>query len=74
MQEELFAKCSKLLKRVTLRDLKQIDDRWYPMRMTYKDTLKTGEGTEFIVDIHRVQRAHPRAHLLQGRPSSMTRS
>jgi len=50
MQEELFAKSGKLLKRVTLKDFKQINDRWYPMHLTYKDTLKSGEGTEFVVD------------------------
>lgn len=49
MQEELFAKSGKLLKRVTLKDFKRIEERWYPMHMTFKDVLKNGEGTEFIV-------------------------
>ena len=48
MQGELFAKSGKLLKRVTLKDFKQIEERWYPMHMTFKDVLKSGEGTEFI--------------------------
>ena len=49
MQEELFAKSGKLLKRVTLKEFKQIEERWYPMHLTFKDVLKNGEGTEFVV-------------------------
>lgn len=50
VREELFAKGGKLLKRLELSDFKRIDERWYPMRMVFKDMLKTGEGTEFIVE------------------------
>jgi outer membrane lipoprotein-sorting protein len=50
MQEELFAKSGKLLKRMDLRDFRKISDRWYPMRMVFKDMLKNGKGSEFIVD------------------------
>ncbi len=50
MQEELFAKSGKLLKRVTLSNFQEIDGRWYPMHITFKDELKTGKGTEFVVD------------------------
>ena len=50
MREELFAKSGKLLKRIELSELKQLGERWYPMRMRFKDMLKTGEGTEFVVD------------------------
>lgn len=49
MREELYAKGGKLLKRIDLSDFKQINERWYPMRMVFKDVLKTGKGTEFIV-------------------------
>lgn len=49
MKEELYAKSGKLLKRLELTDIKQIDNRWYPMKMTFKDMLKTGKGTEFII-------------------------
>lgn len=49
LKEELYAKSGKLLKRMELSDLKQIDGRWYPMKMTFKDILKSGKGTEFII-------------------------
>lgn len=50
LKEELFAKSGKLLKKIGLMDVRQIEGRWFPMRMTFKDVLKTGQGTEFIVD------------------------
>lgn len=46
LKEELFAKSGKLLKRTTLTDIQQIDGRWFPMKMVYKDMLKSGKGTE----------------------------
>lgn len=49
LREELYAKSGKLLKKVDLKDFKQIDNRWFPLRMIFKDVLKTGEGTEFIM-------------------------
>lgn len=49
-REELYAKSGKLLKTTELDNFKQIDDRWFPMRMIYKDVLKNGKGTEFVVD------------------------
>ncbi len=50
MKEEWYAKAGKLLKQTTLSDVKKIDGRWFPMRMVYKDMLKTGAGTEFIIN------------------------
>ncbi|MEJ2542995.1 MAG: outer membrane lipoprotein-sorting protein [Calditrichaceae bacterium] len=50
LREELYAKSGKLLKRVDLKDVKSIDGRWYPTKMIFKDVLKEGKGTEFIVD------------------------
>ena len=49
-REELFAKGGKLLKRINLKDFRRLDDRWYPMRMVFKDMLKKGDGTEFVVE------------------------
>ena len=49
LKEELFAKSGQLLKRTTMSDVKQIAGRWFPMRITYKDVLKQGEGTEFVI-------------------------
>ncbi len=50
LQEELYARSGKLLKRTELKELKKIGDRWYPTHILFKDMLKSGMGTEFIVD------------------------
>jgi hypothetical protein len=49
MKQELFAKSGKLLKRMEMSDIVRIQGRWYPRKMTFKDMLKDGKGTEFIV-------------------------
>jgi len=49
LREELFAKSGQLLKKTELREVKQIDGRWYPTKMNYKDMLKDGKGTDFVV-------------------------
>ncbi len=50
LKEELYAKSGKLLKKTDLKNFRQINERWYPMLIIYKDVLKTGDGTEFIID------------------------
>jgi outer membrane lipoprotein-sorting protein len=50
IKEELYAKSGKMLKKVELKDIREIDGRWYPSRMVFKDVLKEGEGTEFIIE------------------------
>lgn len=47
LKEELFAKSGQLLKRMTLKDVKKIEGRWFPTTAVYKDMLKEGDGTEF---------------------------
>lgn len=49
LKEDLFAKSGQLLKRTTLSDIKKIQGRWFPTKMVYKDMLKQGDGTEFIM-------------------------
>lgn len=49
LKEELFARSGQLLKRTSLGDVKQIAGRWFPTRIVYKDVLKQGSGTEFII-------------------------
>ncbi len=49
LKEELFAKSGQMLKQTTLSDVVQIDGRWFPRKMNYKDMLKAGEGTDFII-------------------------
>ncbi len=50
LKEELYAKSGKLLKRLELFNITKIDNRWYPKKMVFKDMLKKGDGTEFIID------------------------
>lgn len=50
LKEELYAKTGKLLKKMELKDVEKIQSRWYPKRIIFKDMLKTGEGTEFIIE------------------------
>jgi len=50
LREELFARGGQLLKRSTLSEVKQIDGRWFPTKIVYKDMLKQGKGTEFIIN------------------------
>jgi outer membrane lipoprotein-sorting protein len=49
LKEELFAKSGQMLKKTTLSDVVQIEGRWFPRKMNYKDMLKSGDGTDFIV-------------------------
>ncbi|MEA1887254.1 MAG: outer membrane lipoprotein-sorting protein [Bacteroidota bacterium] len=50
LKEELYAKSGKLLKRTELSMIEQVEGRWYPRKIVFKDVLKRGDGTEFIVD------------------------
>jgi len=50
LQEELFAKRGQLLKKTVLSDVVKIGNRWYPKKINYKDMLKDGKGTDFIVN------------------------
>ncbi|SRR6056297_1084000 len=50
LKEELFAKSGTLLKRTELSNVKEIEGRWFPTRIVFKDMLKKGEGTEFIIE------------------------
>lgn len=47
LKKELYAKSSVLLKRMELSDVEQIQGRWYPKKIMFKDVLKEGDGTEF---------------------------
>ncbi|MCX6320904.1 MAG: outer membrane lipoprotein-sorting protein [Bacteroidia bacterium] len=49
LKQEMFARSGQLLKRTTLSDVKQVQGRWFPMSMVYKDVLKDGNGTEFRI-------------------------
>jgi outer membrane lipoprotein-sorting protein len=47
LREELYAKSGQLLKRSTLSDVKNIEGRWFPTTIVYKDMMKQGDGTVF---------------------------
>ena len=50
LKEELYAKSGKLLKKLELSEIRKIGNRWYPQKMVFKDMLKKGAGTEFIIN------------------------
>ncbi len=49
LKQELYAKSGQLLKRVVMSNVKKIGNRWFPMKMNYKDMLKDGNGTDWII-------------------------
>lgn len=49
LKEELYAKSGKMLKKTVMSDVAKIAGRWYPKKINYKDVLKDGEGTDFII-------------------------
>lgn len=50
LREELYAKTGKLLKRMELKNIVNMNGRWYPKKMLFKDVLKRGKGTEFVIE------------------------
>ena len=50
LREDLFAKSGKLLKRTDLYEIKRMGNRWFPMKLVFKDMLKSGDGTEFLIE------------------------
>ncbi len=50
LREERFGKSGKLLKTTEIKKVFKIGKRWYPKNMIFKDVLKKGKGTEFIID------------------------
>ena len=50
LKKELYAKSGVLLKKMQLSDGKHIHGRWFPKRILFKDVLKDGEGTEFLIE------------------------
>jgi len=50
LKEELFAKSGKLLKTLDVKEVMFIQGRWTAKHIIYKDVLKNGKGTEFILD------------------------
>jgi outer membrane lipoprotein-sorting protein len=49
LRQELYAKGGQLLKYMELKDVGQVQGRWFPTTVWYKDALKQGDGTEFRI-------------------------
>lgn len=49
LQQELYARSGQLLKRTEMSDVRQVDGRWFPFIVLYKDMLRQGDGTEFRI-------------------------
>jgi hypothetical protein len=50
LKEDRYAKSDKLLKTAEVQKVEKIEDRWIATQVLFKDVLKTGEGTEFIIE------------------------
>jgi hypothetical protein len=50
LKENLYAKSGKLLKTMDVREIIEVQLRWVAKSILYKDVLKEGEGTEFLID------------------------
>ena len=50
LREERYAKSGKLLKTMEILEIFQVDERWYPKKMIFKDALSSGKGTEYLID------------------------
>lgn len=49
LKEELFARGGKLLKTTTVESVRRFAGRWLPDRARFKDALREGQGTEFVI-------------------------
>lgn len=49
-KEERYARSGALLKIAEVRKIGLFQKRWVPVEAVYKDALKEGQGTEFIID------------------------
>ncbi len=50
LKSEMYAKSDIMLKQTLLSDVKNVQGRWFPMTIVYKDVLKSGNGTKIIFD------------------------
>ena len=50
LREERFAKSGKLLKTTEVKGVERQGGRWVPTRVVFKDALKEGQGTEFVLE------------------------
>jgi outer membrane lipoprotein-sorting protein len=49
LREERYARSGKMIKTTQINRVRRIENRWFPVEMVFKDELKAGKGTEFIL-------------------------
>ncbi len=49
LKENRYAKSGRLIKTTEVKSTRQIDDRWVAEKIIFKDELKSGDGTEFLL-------------------------
>ena len=49
LKENRYAKSGRLIKTTRVLSIRRIDDRWVAEKLVFKDELKSGEGTEFVL-------------------------
>ncbi|MBN1164605.1 MAG: outer membrane lipoprotein-sorting protein [Candidatus Krumholzibacteriota bacterium] len=50
LKEDRFARSGRLLKTIRIEEVFPVGERWYPKRMTFRDMLSRGDGTEYTID------------------------
>lgn len=50
LRENRYAKSGKLLKTTEILEVFRVEGRWFPKRMTFRDVLSKGEGTEYVIE------------------------
>ncbi len=50
LKDERYARGGTLLKMTEVKSLRNVKNRWVPERIIFKDMLKSGDGTEFIIE------------------------
>jgi len=50
LREERFAKSGTLLKTTEVREIREVDGRWIAHHVVFRDILKEGGGTEFVLE------------------------
>jgi outer membrane lipoprotein-sorting protein len=59
LRENRYAKSGKLLKTTEVKSVSQRQGRWVADHVSFKDALKSGEGTEFVLDSLRLNASIP---------------
>ncbi len=49
LKENRYAKSGRLIKTTEVKSTRQVEDRWVAEKIIFKDELKSGDGTEFLL-------------------------